>query len=72
MGDVFNGYQNLFNGILNVVVHEWAFDLNTSLKNLSFQIVGISIMMHFSCLETFVYVPMTHAILYHTVNNLQK
>jgi hypothetical protein len=55
-----------------VVVHEWAFDLNTSLENLSFQIVGISIMMHFSCLETFVCVPMTRAIFYHTINNLQK
>jgi hypothetical protein len=46
MGDVFNGYQNLLDGTLNVVVHEWAPYLNTSLENLSFQIASISIMMH--------------------------
>jgi hypothetical protein len=34
--DVFNGYQNLLDGTLNVVVHEWALYLNTSLENLSF------------------------------------
>ncbi len=54
MGDVFNGYQNLFHGTLNVVVHEWAPDLNIGLENLSFQIVGTSIIMHSSCLETFI------------------
>jgi hypothetical protein len=62
MGDVFNGYQNLLNGTSDVVVHEWAPNLNTSLENLNFQIVGTSIMMHYSCLETFVYVLMTHLI----------
>jgi hypothetical protein len=36
MGDVFNGYRNLLNGTSNVVVHEWAFDLNVGLENLSF------------------------------------
>jgi hypothetical protein len=72
MGDVFIGYQNLFNGTSNVVVHEWVFDLNISLENLNFQIVSISIMIHYSCLETFVYVPMTRAIFQHTINNVQK
>jgi hypothetical protein len=36
MGDVFNEYQKIWNGTSNVVVHEWAPDLNTSLENLSF------------------------------------
>ncbi len=36
MGDVFNGYWNLSNGTSNVVVQEWAFDLNIVLKNFSF------------------------------------
>jgi hypothetical protein len=56
MGNVFNRYWNLLNGTSNVVVHEWAPNLNTSLKNLSFQITSISIMMHSCYLETFVYV----------------
>jgi hypothetical protein len=72
MGDVFNGYQNLLNGTSNVVVHEWALDLNISLENLNFQIIGTSIMMHSSCFQTFVYVPMTCAIFQHTINNVQK
>jgi hypothetical protein len=36
MGDVLNGYQIIQNGTSNVVVHEWAFDLNINLENLSF------------------------------------
>jgi hypothetical protein len=36
MGDVFTRYQNLLNGTLDVVVHEWALDLNIGLENLSF------------------------------------
>jgi hypothetical protein len=36
MGDVFNAYQNLLNETSNVVVHEWAPDLNIGLENLSF------------------------------------
>jgi hypothetical protein len=36
MGDVFNGYQKVQNGTLDVVVHEWASDLHTSLENLNF------------------------------------
>jgi hypothetical protein len=56
MHDVFNGYWNLLNGTSNVVVHEWAPNLNISLKNLSFQITNISIMIHSCYLETFVYV----------------
>jgi hypothetical protein len=62
MWDVFNGYRNSLNGTSNVVVHEWPFDLNIGLENLSFRIVGISIMMHACYLETFIYVLMAHAI----------
>jgi len=36
MGDVLNGYQKVQNGTLDVVVHEWAYDLHTSLENLNF------------------------------------
>jgi hypothetical protein len=36
MGDVLNGYQKVQNGTLDVVVHEWASNLHTSLENLSF------------------------------------
>jgi hypothetical protein len=36
MGDVFNGYLNLLNGTSNVVVQEWASNLNIGLENLSF------------------------------------
>jgi hypothetical protein len=36
MGDVLNGYQKVQNGTLDVMVHEWASDFNTSLENLSF------------------------------------
>jgi hypothetical protein len=36
MGDVLNGYQKIQNGTLDVVVHEWALDLNISLENLNF------------------------------------
>ncbi len=50
MGDVFNGYENLPNGTLDVVVHEWALNLNTSLENLGFQIASTSIMMYSSFL----------------------
>jgi hypothetical protein len=47
MHDVFDGYCNLLNGTLNMVVHEWEHDLNTGFENLSFQIDGILIMMHY-------------------------
>jgi hypothetical protein len=72
MGDVFNGYQNLLNGTLNVVVHDWASYLNTSLENWNFKIVSISIMMHSFCFETFVYVFVTRVIFQHTINNVQN
>jgi hypothetical protein len=62
MGDVFTGYQNLPNGTLDVVVHEWALDLNIGLENLSFRIVGTSIMMHSRYLETSTYVLVMHVI----------
>jgi hypothetical protein len=34
---------------VHVVAHEWALDLNISMENSSFCIVGISIMMHCQC-----------------------
>lgn len=43
-------------------MHEWAPNLNTIVEILNFQIAGISIMMYFHCLDTFVYVHVTHAI----------
>ncbi len=58
MNDMFNGHCNLLNGTLNVVVNEWTFNLNICLENLSFKIASSSIMMHFHCLETSLYVPM--------------
>jgi len=39
MNDEFNGYQNLLNGTLDVMVHERVFDLNIGLENLSFQLL---------------------------------
>jgi hypothetical protein len=44
------------NGTLNVVVHEWAPNLNTSFKNSSFKIIDSSIMLHNHYLETSLYV----------------
>jgi hypothetical protein len=49
MHDVFDGYHNLLNGTSDMVLHEWAHDLNTGFENLSFWIVGTSIMMHCLC-----------------------
>jgi hypothetical protein len=46
LSDAFHRYRNLLNETSNVVVHEWAPNLKMGLENLSFQIVGISIMMH--------------------------
>jgi len=36
MHDVFNEYCNLLNGTLDMVVHEWAHDLNIGFGNLNF------------------------------------
>jgi hypothetical protein len=47
MHDVLNAYCNLLNGTLEMVVHEWEHDLNTSFEKLSFHIDGIFIMMHY-------------------------
>jgi hypothetical protein len=44
MNDVFHGYQKKFNEIYDVVVHEWALNLNIRLGNFSFWIVGIFVM----------------------------
>ncbi len=49
LNDVFHGYWNLLNETFNVVVHEWALDLNKRLENLSFHIVGIFVMMQCYC-----------------------
>jgi len=67
MSNLFNGYKNLLNATSNVVVHEWTFDLNISLENLNFRIVGSSIMMHSHCLEISIYFLMTCAIFQHTI-----
>jgi hypothetical protein len=72
LSNVFHGYQNLFNETFNVVVHEWAFDLNTKLENLNFWITGkFFVMMHFHCPKTTLFVPMIHALFQHTMNNVQ-
>jgi len=68
MHDVFNGYCNLLNGTSNMVVHEWEHDLNTGVENLSFQIDGIFIMMHYWCLETSLYVLITCVIFQQSIN----
>jgi hypothetical protein len=64
MNDAFNEYQNLLNGTLSVVVHEWALDLNNGLENLGFKIANSSIMMHFHCLETSLYVLVTQCVIF--------
>jgi hypothetical protein len=60
------------NGTSNVVVHEQALDLNTSLENSTFQIVDSSIMLHYHCLETSFYVFITHVTFQQTINNVQR
>jgi hypothetical protein len=70
---VFNGYQNLImNETLNVVVHEWALDLNTSLENSNFKIVDSAIMLHYHYFETSFYVFITYVIFQQTINNVQR
>jgi hypothetical protein len=42
------------------------------LENLNFWITGkFSIMMHYHCFETTLFVPMTRALFQHTMNNVQ-
>jgi hypothetical protein len=72
MHDVFNGYRNLLNGTLDMVVHEWAYDLNIGFENLSFQITGISIMMDYWCIETSIYAHVIHVIFQQTINQVQR
>jgi hypothetical protein len=72
MHDVFNGYHNLLNGTSNMLVHEWAHDSNIGFENLSFQIASTSIMMHYWCLETSIYVHVTHVIFQHTISQVQR
>jgi hypothetical protein len=59
---MFNEHCNLFNGKLDVVVHEWPFNSNIGLENLSFQIVGIFNMMHVCCVDMTFYVFVIHVI----------
>jgi len=56
------GIWNLLNRTLNVMVHEWAFDLNIGLENLSFRIANSCIIRDFCCFETSFYVLMIHVI----------
>ncbi len=73
MKNVFNGYQNMImNETLNVVVHEWAPNLNTSLENSNFKIVDISIMLHYHYFETSFYVFITYVIFQQTFHNVQR
>jgi hypothetical protein len=62
MSDVFIGYRNFLSGTLDVVVHEWAPNLNIGMENLSFHVVGISIMMHCCPPYTLFYVLMTRVL----------
>lgn len=57
---------------LSVALHEWALDLNVYFKNLSFCIVGISIMMQYYCLQTTFYVPMTCIIFENTIHRFKN
>jgi hypothetical protein len=56
------GIWNSLNVTLNVMVHEWALDLNIGLKNLSFKIASSCIVMDFGCFETSFYVLTIHVI----------
>jgi hypothetical protein len=69
---MFNGYRNLLNATSNVVLHEWALDLNISLKSLTFQIAHTSIIMHFHCHKTSLYVHVTNVIFQQNINHVQK
>jgi hypothetical protein len=69
MNGMFNGYYNLLYGSLDLVVHEWPFNLNIGLENLSFQIVGIFVMMHVCCLDITFYVFVIHATFQQTINH---
>jgi hypothetical protein len=72
MHDVFNGYYNLLNGTLDMVVHEWSHDLNIGFENLGFQIAGISNIMHYWCPKTLIYVHVTCVFFQHTINQVQR
>ncbi len=59
MDDMLNGYWNLLSETSNVVVLEWGFDLIIGMDNVSFCIVGISIIMFFHQFHTLFYVHVT-------------
>jgi hypothetical protein len=52
------------------MVHEWAPNLNISIKNLNFHIARISIMMHYQCFQTLHYVFVTRVHFQQTVNDV--
>jgi len=56
--EMLNGYWNLLNETSNVVVLEWGFDLIIGTDNVSFRIVGISIIMFYHRFHTLFYVHM--------------
>jgi hypothetical protein len=53
-------------------MHEWALDLNISLKTLSFQIAHTSIMIDFHCHKTSLYVYVTSIIFRQSINHVQN
>jgi hypothetical protein len=55
-----------------MVVHEWACDLNIGFENLSLWIVGMSIIMHYWCPKTLVYVHVTYVIFQNTINQVKR
>jgi hypothetical protein len=70
MNDVFTGYQNFFIKTLDVVVHEWAPNLNIGMENLCFCITNIFIMMHPRYPQKLFYVPMICALFQQTMNDV--
>jgi hypothetical protein len=70
MSDVFTGYQNFLIGTLDMVVHEWAPNWNTSMENLWFCIAKISIMIHFHYPQTLFYGLVIHALFQQTTNDV--
>jgi hypothetical protein len=56
MDDMLSGYWNLLSKTSNVVVLEWGFNLIIGMDNVSFCIVGISIIMFFHQFHTLFYV----------------
>jgi hypothetical protein len=64
MDDILSGYWNLLSETSNVVVLEWGFNLIIGMDNVSFCIVGISIILFYHWFHTLFYVHVTW-ILFH-------